>query len=72
MSGLVKCVRCGEDYFGVIEADLDECDACGEFAVLDFQSAADILNEIYCQTGDGLSFDEWIRTINREELFNAN
>lgn len=72
MSGSARCVRCGELYLAYIAKGIDECDECGEIAVMDNEAISDLLNEIYTQTNDGLDFNEWVIKINREELFDAD
>jgi hypothetical protein len=62
MSGC-RCVRCG-----VNQDEDSSCVHCGEDAVIDVDSAYDLLNELYLLTNNGDSFEEWIIRINNGDI----
>lgn len=44
-----KCFRCGDQSFQEDTGTILRCEGCGEKAVVSFQLAVDLLNEVFLQ-----------------------
>lgn len=67
MNNIIRCVRCGYEATGFTVDGIDRCPDCHEIAVVDFQTAVDLLNELYTHYSDNEEFDEWIKNIRGDE-----
>jgi predicted nucleic acid-binding Zn-ribbon protein len=62
------CVRCGTAADGWTKHGIDTCPDCGDESLIEVQTAADLLNELYLRySEDGESFSEWIKNIRGDE-----
>lgn len=58
-----RCVRCGEYSDTFVAEGIQECESCGEEALMNEQDIADLLNAVYLQSGHN-NFKDFVEEVN--------